>query len=74
MIKIVESFNSLTPEQYGSRRNHQAIDLAVNKALTYDLLCQLKRPGAICTNDATSCYDIIGNSQASMTMQRNGAL
>jgi hypothetical protein len=68
----MSSTNSLAPEQYGSRRNHWAIDLAVNKALTYDLLHQLKRPGAICSNDARSCYDLIGHSQASIAMQRNG--
>jgi hypothetical protein len=72
MMKIAESTNSLPPEQYGSRRSHRAIDLAVNKALTYDLLRQLKRPGAICSNDARSCYDLIGHMQASIAMQRNG--
>lgn len=59
MIKIAEATNSLAPEQSSSRRNHRAIDLAVNKALTYDLLCQLKRPGTICSNDARSCYNLI---------------
>jgi hypothetical protein len=48
------------------------IDLAVNKALTYDLLRQVKRPGTICSNDARSCYNLIGHSQASIAMQRNG--
>ncbi len=72
MMKIAEHTHSLAPEQYGSRRGHRSIDLAVNKALTYDLLRQLKRPGAICSNDARSCYDLIGHSQASIAMQRNG--
>ncbi len=72
MMKIAEATNSLAPEQYGSRRHHRAIDLAVCKALTYDLLRQLKRPGAICSNDARSCYDLIGHAQASIAMQRNG--
>jgi hypothetical protein len=71
-MRIAEKTHSLAPEQYGSRRGHRAIDLAVNKALTYDLLRQLKRPGAICSNDARSCYDLIGHSQASIAMQRNG--
>jgi hypothetical protein len=55
MMKIAEATNSLAPERYGSRKNHRAIDLAVCKVLTYDLLRQLKRPGAICSNDARSC-------------------
>jgi hypothetical protein len=48
------------------------MDLAVNKALTYDLLRQLKRTGAVCSNDAKSCYDLIGYAQASLAMQRHG--
>jgi hypothetical protein len=72
MMRIAESTNSLAPEQYGSRKGHRSIDLAVSKALTYDILHQLRCPGAICSNDARSCYDLIGHSQASMAMQRNG--
>lgn len=71
-MKIAKSSSTLPPEQYGSRRGHKAIDLAVNKALTYNHLRQLKRLGAICSNDARSCYDLIGHSQASLAMQRNG--
>ncbi len=72
MMKVAEAIKSLAPEQYGSRKQHRAIDLAVNKTLTYDLLRQLKRPGAICSNNAKSCYDLIGHPQASMCMQRHG--
>jgi hypothetical protein len=72
MMKIAELSNSLAPEQYGSRRHHRAIDLAVNKTLTFDILCQLKRPGTICSNNAKSCYDLIGHTQASIAMQRMG--
>jgi hypothetical protein len=72
MMKTAKATNSLAPGQYGSRKHHQAIDLAVCKALTYDLLRQLKQLGAICSNDTRSCYDLIGHSQASIAMQRNG--
>jgi len=72
MMKVAESTKSLAPEQYGSRKQHKAIDLAVNKALTFDILRQLKRAGAICSNDAKSCYDLIGHTQASLSMQRVG--
>jgi hypothetical protein len=37
MMKVAEATNSLAPEQYGSRRQHKAIDLAVNEALTFDI-------------------------------------
>jgi hypothetical protein len=71
-MKIAETSKSLAPEQYGSRKHHRAIDLAVCKVLTYDLLRQLKRSGAICSNDAKSCYDLIGHTPASIAMQRFG--
>jgi hypothetical protein len=70
MMKVVVETKSLAPEQYESRRRHKAIDLAVNKALTFDILRQLKRAGAICFNNAKSCYDLIGHTQAAMSMQR----
>ncbi len=72
MMRIAEMTGSLAPEQYGSQKAYWAIDLATNKTLTNDLLRQLKRPGAICSNDAKSCYDLIGHAQASMAMQQNG--
>jgi len=72
MMKLAETGNALALEQYGSRKHHSAIDLAVNKTLTFDILRQLKRPGAICSNDAKSCYDLIGHCQASISMQRLG--
>jgi hypothetical protein len=49
MMAIAEKNKSLAPEQYGSGKRHKAIDLAVNKALTFDILRQLKRAGAICS-------------------------
>jgi hypothetical protein len=72
MMKVAEETKSLAPEQYGSRRRHKAINLAVNKALTFDILRQLKRAGAICSNDAKSCYNLIGHTQAAISMQRVG--
>jgi len=72
MMSIAEKTQLLAPEQYGSRKRHKAIDLAVNKVLTFDILRQLKRAGAICSNDAKSCYDLIGHTQAALSMQRVG--
>jgi hypothetical protein len=53
---------------------HRAIDLAVNKTLSFDILHQLRSPGALCSNDAKSCYDLIGHTTASIAMQRMGVL
>jgi hypothetical protein len=69
MMQVAERSKALAPEQYGSRKWHKAIDLAVNKALTFDILWQLKRSGAICSNDAKSCYDVIGHTQDALSMQ-----
>jgi hypothetical protein len=48
--------------------------LALNKVLTNDILHQAKHTGAICSNDAKACYDLIGHAQASLCMQRQGVL
>ncbi len=71
-MDIAEQTKTLAPEQYGSRKKHRAIDLAVNKSLTNDILRQLKQPGGICSNDAKSCYDLIGHPPAALAMQRHG--
>jgi hypothetical protein len=71
-MQIAERAKSLAPEQYGSRKDHRAIDLAVNKTLTSNILHQLKRTGAICSNNTKSCYNLIGHTQASLAMQQVG--
>ncbi len=72
MMKVAEATTSLAHEQYSSRKNRRAIDLAVNKTVTFDLLWQLKRSRALCSNDVKSGYSLIGHLQASMAMQRLG--
>jgi len=72
MMALGEQGSALAPEHYGSQKHRRAIDLAVNKSLTDDILRQLKRPGAICSNDAKSCCKLIGHTPASLAMQRCG--
>jgi hypothetical protein len=72
MMKNAEAAKALEPEQFGSRKRHRATALATNKALTYDLMRQLKRHGAVCSNNAKLCYDLIGHTQASLAMQWMG--
>jgi len=71
-MSIAKQMKSLAPEQYKSRKRHKAINLEVNKALMFDILPQTKRAGAICSNDAKSCYDLIGHTQEALSMQRVG--
>lgn len=72
MMRNAEAHGTIAKEQYGSRKRHCTIELAVNKVLTNDILWQSKRTGAICSNDAKACYDLIGHAQASLCMQRQG--
>jgi hypothetical protein len=70
MMYTAEDLKAIAQEQFGSRTDHTAIDQSLNKRLTYDIIRQKKRAGAVCSNDAKSCYDRIVHSVASLAMQR----
>jgi hypothetical protein len=67
-----ERFKALAPEQFGSRKNHHSILAALNKRLTMDLLRQQRQAGALCANDAKSCYDRIVHNIATLAIRRLG--
>ena len=73
MMQHAEHHNLLAPEQYGRRKHHRSVIAALNKRLTMDLLRMRRQPGALCSNDAKSCYDRIAHSFASIAMRRLGA-
>ena len=73
MMYTAEDLKAIAKEQFGSRSRMTAIDQSLNKRLTYDIIRQTRRPGALCSNDAKSCYDRIVHSVASLAMQRVGA-
>jgi hypothetical protein len=60
----------MAKEQGGSRKNHRAVEIGLNKCLTMDQLRQLKWPGILCSNGMKSCYDRIVHAIASMCLQR----
>ena len=62
----------IAKEQYGSRKGKRAIEHAIHKRLTYDILRQFRYPGALCSNDAKSCYDRIIHSVATLAYRRLG--
>jgi predicted lipid carrier protein YhbT len=64
--------NYIAKEQYGSRKGKSALEHAVHKRLTFDIMRQLRTNGALCSNDAKSCYDRILHSVASLAYQRLG--
>jgi hypothetical protein len=72
MMSFAELCRALAAEQFGSRKNHQAILAALNKRLTNDLLRQLRLAGALCANDAKSCYDRIVHNIAILAIRRLG--
>ena len=71
-INHAEKNNLIAKEQYGSRPGKQAIDHAVHKALTYDIIRQYRVPSALCSNDAKSCYDRVAHAIASLAYRRLG--
>ena len=73
MMRKAEKARVLAPEQYGSRKKKSAVSHALNKRLTFDILRQQKKSGAICSCDLKSCYDRIVHSFATLTMMRAGA-
>jgi hypothetical protein len=66
-----EKLKLIAREQYGSRKKHQSITAALNKRLTIDLLRQ-RQAGALCSNDAKSCYGRVLHIVSSMSMRRLG--
>jgi hypothetical protein len=72
MMNHAEKYNMIAREQYGSRKGHSSIDHAINKRLSYDMMRLVRSPGALCSNDAKSCYDRILHSIVALSMKRLG--
>lgn len=73
MMINAEMFKTIAKEQFSSRKWLNAIKAALNKWLTYDIMRKWKLVGAICLNNAKSCYNRISHNVASLAMQRQGA-
>jgi hypothetical protein len=71
MMKDSEAYDQLTWEQYGSRKVQKAINQALNKVLSFDLIRHAWLDAAMCSNDAKSCYDRILHAIVSILMQQN---
>ena len=67
-----ETNKLLSKEQYGSRRGKRAVDHALNKRIFYDIIRQSRKPGALCSNDAKSCYDRVLHSITMLAFRRLG--
>jgi hypothetical protein len=71
-IDHAERYNLLAKEQYGSRKGKNSIEQAVHKRLSFDIIQQTRINGALCSNDAKSCYDRIIHSVACLAYRRLG--
>jgi hypothetical protein len=70
MMKEGEAYEQLVWEKYGIREGNNAIEQALHKVLSFDLIRQARMDAAIFSNDAKSCYDRIVHSIASILMQQ----
>eukprot|EP00978_Attheya_sp_CCMP212_P001589 scaffold3244_cov37-Attheya_sp.AAC.4 len=59
LMKRAEAHGGLAPEQYGSRKKYSSAEQALNKRLTFDILCQERRSAIDTTIDLASCYDLV---------------
>ena len=72
MIQRAQALKLLPDEVYGGVPGRRASTCSLNKILALDVIRIQKRPAAVCSNDAKSCYDRIVHTVASMCMQRLG--
>jgi hypothetical protein len=68
LMSHAEAFDQMPAKQYDSRKKHRAIEAALNKVLTQDIWRQKRQAGALCSNDAKSCYDRVVHSFAILCM------
>jgi hypothetical protein len=73
MMRNAEAHNLTVPEALGSRKHHDAKELALNRRLLADISRQQVRPLAIASVDAAQCYDSIAHLPGSLACQRLGA-
>jgi len=69
MMRNAELHNTIACEQYGSQKDHAAIDDGFNKRLSYDIIRQKKIPAAHLYSDAVSCYDRIVHTVAVLAIE-----
>ena len=68
VLANAEICNEVAKEQHGSRKNHQAGLLLLNKVLVGDLFCLTKFSGCYAMNNAKECYDRINHNFAILTL------
>ena len=72
VLAHAEKAKAVSPDQYGCRKNHTAINACLNKALLMDALRQKRQCGAIAMNDAKGCFDRINHTFAILVLMSFG--
>ena len=68
VLANAEISNEVAEEQYGSRKNHQAGLLLLNKFLVGDLFCLTRYLGCYAMNNAKGFYDRINHNFAILAL------
>lgn len=66
MMDWAEEHDEIPVEIWGSRKNHHAIDVALNRGLTMDLARQKRRSATVTSADAAYCYDRVAHNIAAL--------
>jgi len=69
MMEWAEDHDEFPDECFGSRKGRSAINAAINRELSLDLMRQKQTPGTIIAVDAMQCYDQMAHSIVSMLAQ-----
>ena len=67
-----EKDGTLSPENYGGRKKHRAIEVVLNQQLVNDSLRLTRKSAGIISNDAKGCFDRIVHMVAHMCLLRLG--
>ena len=71
-MRNAEAADVIPMGQFGSRKSHRAIDLALCKRLVWDWLILTHTSAGWCSNDAKSCFDRIVHWIAKICLLRFG--
>ena len=72
MMKTAEKHQLVTDEQYGGRKNRQALSVVINKLCYYNISHQTLQKAAFMDDDARACYDRIVPHLASVEARKWG--
>jgi hypothetical protein len=72
LSKKASDENTVTTEQAGARPERSAIELALNRVLTYETIRNQQLTGAIMYNYAKACYDRVIENFSNLALLREG--